>query len=135
MGTIDPFEESVRSVMSTDVVGIVPQAPLEVALRLMVRAKVRHLPVVAEGECLGVVDESEILWHLWSTGVGVHPVVAEIVAAARYPSVDISAALGHAAALMANQRVDAAIVTDRGRLAGILTVTDILRVAAQHKPG
>jgi CBS domain-containing protein len=137
MGTIDLIKESfaevpVRSVMSADVVGIVPQAPLEVALRLMVRAKVRHLPVVADGECLGVVDESDILWHLWSTGDGEHHVVAEIVVPGRHPNVDIAASLGHAAALMAERRVDAAMVTDGGRLAGIVTVTDILRAAAQR---
>jgi CBS domain-containing protein len=49
MSTVDGRDTRampVRHAMSPEVLGIVPEAPLEVALRMMVEARVRHLPVV-----------------------------------------------------------------------------------------
>jgi CBS domain-containing protein len=59
-------DSTVGLVMVSEVLGIVPAAPLEVALRMMVEAGVRHLPVVDRGRCVGLLHESDVLWRLWS---------------------------------------------------------------------
>ncbi|HVK21855.1 MAG TPA: CBS domain-containing protein [Actinokineospora sp.] len=119
----------VRSVMTGKVLGIVPDAPLEVALRTMVESGVRHLPVVRDGHYLGLVHETDLLWRLWSTNRQTLTVGA-IAASSRYPCVESMATLAAAAARMVECGVDAAVVVENGALVGILTVTDLLAAVA-----
>lgn len=123
-------DSTARVVMTPDVLGIVPSAPLEVALRMMVEARVRHLPVVDDGHCVGLLHESDVLWRLWSTaGAASSPVVA----VARTPVVTVAASDGvrTIARRMVDAATDAAMVVDGspggGRIAGIVTATDLLR--------
>ena len=121
--------EQVREVMTPDVLGIVPSAPLEVALRMMVEAAVHHLPVVDRGRCLGVVHESDLLWRLWTTAGGRPPTVGAVV---RTPPLAGPAdePVRVAARRMVVAGTDAALVLQGGRLVGIVTGTDLLRLVA-----
>lgn len=118
--------ESAGLVMTPAVLGIVPAAPLEVALRMMVEAGVRHLPVVDRGRCLGLLHESDILWRLWSTG-GTTPSRAAAVARSSVVSVARTDDLRTIARRMTDAETDAALVVEEGRIVGIVTATDLLR--------
>ena len=48
-------------VMTPHVVAIAPDAPLRVGLRLMASNNLRHLPVIENSRCLGVVLETDIV--------------------------------------------------------------------------
>ncbi|GAB1516930.1 CBS domain-containing protein [Actinophytocola sp. KF-1] len=119
----------VREVMTRDVLGIVPSASLEVALRMMVETGVHHLPVVDRRHCLGVVHESDVLWRLWSTAGSRPPTVGAVV---RNPSlaVQFDDSVCVAARRMVEAGTDAALVLQDGRLVGIVTGTDLLRLVA-----
>jgi CBS domain-containing protein len=119
----------VREVMTPDVLGIVPSAPLEVALRMMVETAVHHLPVVDRGHCLGVAHEADVLWRLFSTAGRRPPTVGAVV---RKPPLAVAA--GDSVRVVARRMVDAgtdaALVLQDGRLAGIVTGVDLLRLVA-----
>ena len=119
----------VREVMTPDVLGIVPSAPLDVALRMMVEAAVHHLPVVDRGNCLGVVHESDVLWRLWSTAGRRPPTVGAVV---RQPplTVEVDDSVRAVARRMVEAGTDAALVLRSGALVGIVTATDLLRLVA-----
>lgn len=119
----------VREVMTPDVLGVVPSAPLEVALRMMVEADVHHLPVVDGERCVGLLHESDVLWRLWSTDGRRPPIVAAVV---RTPPLVVAAGdtVRAAASRMIDAATDAALVFEDDRLAGIVTATDILRLVA-----
>lgn len=119
-------ESSAGLIMTPDVLGIVPAAPLEVALRMMVEAGVRHLPVVDRGRCLGLLHDSDILWRLWSTG-GTTPSRAAAVARSSVVSVARTDDLRTIARRMADAETDAALVVQEGTIVGIVTATDLLR--------
>jgi acetoin utilization protein AcuB len=51
----------IGSVMTPHVVAIAPDAPLRVGLRLMASNNLRHLPVIENSRCLGVVLETDIV--------------------------------------------------------------------------
>jgi CBS domain-containing protein len=123
MSTVD---SSAGLVMTPAVLGIVPAAPLEVALRTMVEAGVRHLPVVDRGRCLGLLHESDILWRLWSTGGATS---SRAAAVARSPVVAVTTTddLHTIARRMADAETDAALIVEEGRIVGIVTATDLLR--------
>ena len=119
-------EATAKLVMTPEVLGIVPTAPLEVALRMMAEAGVRHLPVVDRGWCIGLLHESDVLWRLWSTAATVPPLVRAV---ARRPvvAVGVSADVREMARSMVDAETDAAVVTDNGQIVGIVTATDLLR--------
>jgi CBS domain-containing protein len=98
MSTMD---SQVGDVMTPDVLGIVPSAPLEVALRMMVEAAVHHLPVVDRGHCLGVAHESDVLWRLFSTAGSTPPAVGAVV---RKPPLSVAA--GDSVRVVARRMVD-----------------------------
>lgn len=127
MSTMDSAK--VRLVMTREVLGIVPSAPLEVALRMMVEAKVRHLPVIDGGHCLGLLYESDVLWRLWST-VGSQP--PDVGAVARTPvlSVASDAPVWTVARRLVAADADAAVVVDSNRIVGIVTAFDMMRLVA-----
>lgn len=118
----------VKSVMSQRLIGISPDASLELALRAMTQSGVRHLPVVVKGRCLGLLHESDLLWRLWA-----HPgVPANAGDCSRRPApvVDLEDDVAHAAMIIDGGGTDAAIVTERGRVVGIITATDLVRIVA-----
>lgn len=123
-------EPSLRAVMTPDVLGIAPDAPLAVALRLMVESGIRHLPVISEGRCTGLLHESDVLWELWSCVTEVRD--AGALARRPPPSVDIDADVADAAAAMARGGSDAAVVTAHGCVAGIVTASDIVELVAHR---
>lgn len=119
----------VRDVMTPDVLGIVPAAPLEVALRMMVEAAVHHLPVVDDGSCLGVVHEPDVLWRLWSA-VGVLPPTVGAVVRRPALAVAVDDTVPDVARRMVDAGTDVALVLEDGGLVGIVTGTDLLRLVA-----
>ncbi|PPK67251.1 CBS domain-containing protein [Actinokineospora auranticolor] len=118
----------VCEVMTGQVVGITPDAPVNVALRLMARSAVRHLPVITGERCVGVLHESDLLWHVWASGNDTTPVTQLMRPATPVvgPPTDVRAA----AATMAAAVTDVLLVVDEGRLEGILTATDLVRALA-----
>ena len=122
-------DSRVGDVMTPDVLGIVPSAPLEVALRMMVEAAVHHLPVVDRGHCLGVVHESDVLWRLFSTAGRRPPTVGAVV---RKPPLTVAAddSVPVVARRMVEAGTDAALVLRDGGLVGIVTGVDLLRLVA-----
>jgi CBS domain-containing protein len=119
-------DETAELVMTANVLGIVPAAPLDVALRMMVEARVRHLPVVERGRCVGMLHESDVLWRLWSAP-GAES--TRVVVVARTPVVSVAVAddVTTIARRMMDAETDAAVVTEGGRITGIVTAADLLR--------
>lgn len=54
----------VRDVMSRDPLTVAPQATVGRTLGLMTERRVRHLPVVREGQILGVVSIGDLVWSI-----------------------------------------------------------------------
>lgn len=129
MDTSTVGDRPVREIMSAHVLGIVPTAPLDVALRMMVEAGIRHLPVVDRHQCLGMLHESDVLWRLWSV-TGTNPPRCGAVMRSPAPHVDTSDTVAVAARRMARADTDAVLVLDDGRVAGIVTATNLVGLLA-----
>ena len=116
---------------STPVIGITPSAPLSVALRLMIARGVRHLPVVEDGRCTTLVSELDVVRGLAAQHgpLGVASLRVGDVARA-VPATTADAPLSSIARLMHDGGTDAVLIDDHGRIAGLITATDIIRAAA-----
>lgn len=125
----------ITEVMSTDIVAITPDASLGTALRLMAATGVRHLPVVDGHRCLGLVSEADLVGCLARESsplaAAAHRPVWQLTR--RVTPVPRSAHRSDAAWRMHADGVDAVLVTDNGRLVGIVTATDLIRSLAGHR--
>ncbi len=112
----------VEAVMTRRLVGIVPEALLEVALRSMTENGVRHLPVMVAGRYMGLISETDIVRA--TAGGSVAVLVGEVCRSV--PAVGAGDRRSTAARLMTEAGTDAVVVLDGGRVLGIVTTTDVV---------
>ena len=120
----------VEEAMSTDLVTIHPDEPVEMAANLMDWNRVRHVPVEDDsGVVVGLVSSLEVLQY-FNRGMGAEedPVT---VASVMNPS-PLTAApempILEAAHLMGDRKSDCVVVAQQGRLVGIVTERDLMHV-------
>lgn len=127
----------VQDVMQGNVVTITPKTTLPEALALVRHRGIRHLPVVEDGELVGIVSDRDLKRAMASpaTSLEAHELtyllnrlsIAEIMTrsvitiAPMFP-------VEEAARLMVKEKISALPVTDGGRLVGIVTETDVLEL-------
>jgi CBS domain-containing protein len=58
---LDPGETRVRDVMSTPLVVVTPETPVDECMAVMTNRRIRHLPVVREGEVVGLVSIGDLV--------------------------------------------------------------------------
>lgn len=120
--------ENVQHWMTKDPITIAPLATPDEAASLMARHDIRHLPVVDDGLCVGVLS-LDALRHarmLSEFGnIGRERRVADLMR--RDTSIDAAEGMGKAAERMLLLRATAlAVVDNLGQLLGILTQSDML---------
>jgi CBS domain-containing protein len=129
--TVDE-DPPITRLMSTRLVGITPDAPLSTALRLMATTGVRHLPVLDGDRCRGIVHEVDVARFVSSGFESPISRAALHVEDLTRPTEPLptTARRYDAALRMQTEHVDAVLVTERDRLVGIVTATDLVRSLA-----
>lgn len=121
---------TIKSVMSPFPYSVDVGATVADAQKFMREHRIRHLPVTHEGELVGNVSDRDIKLVLGPDFAYLDPettLVADVLVRDAY-IVDMDARLDDVLAHMAEHQLGSAVVTRRGKLAGIFTVTD----ACQH---
>ena len=123
--------------MTKNVITVLPQEKIIDAFELMQRQGIRHLPVVENGELKGLVTDRDIRLALIPSPLSTpedrvyHLGALETVEEIMTPdliTVEPTATIEEAARFMAQYKIGAVPVVTDGKLVGILTETDILRV-------
>jgi CBS domain-containing protein len=148
-GSMPKWEGSrVSDLMSAPAVTVAPETPLREVAALLVERGISGLPVVRDGEVVGVVSEADIVEKEQASGVpkrSGHPLrhrrdVSARIRTARTagevmtsPAVTIAAwrPAAAAAALMVEHGVKRLPVERDGRLVGVVTRTDLVRAFAR----
>ena len=117
----------VAEAMTRRLVTIGPEQDLVFAHSLMMWSNVRHLPVVRDGELVGILSDRDLLNKMATMGSEPDPtaLTADIMTSpveTAHPAED----LGEAAARMAAKHIDCLPVVSDGELVGIVTTTDVL---------
>jgi acetoin utilization protein AcuB len=70
---------SVREIMSAPVVSVEPEEEVETAVGLMRERKVGSLPVVKDGQVVGILTETDVLRRIVRVDTSCSPGVEEII--------------------------------------------------------
>lgn len=126
-----------KNVMTPFPYSVDVDAPVDEAERFMREHKIRHLPVMAKGVLKGVVSDRDIKLMLGPDFAYPNPrelKVGNVMIEDCYV-VDLATPLRTVLRHMAEHRLGSALVTRRGKLAGVFTSTDACRAFADHLEG
>ena len=114
----------IRKYMTTDIQTIGDEQPMAVAHRMMREQHIRHLPVLHQGQIVGIVTDRDL--HLVETLQDVDPkkiAVSEAMTPDPYV-VSPTASLDEVVSTMATKKYGSAVVSDHGHVVGIFTTVD-----------
>lgn len=121
-----------RDIMSTPVVTVTPETPVKTAEGMLARHGFTALPVLDEDEQLiGIVTEADFVADRFPPEP--QPVGRRVTDVMTTPArtVDVDTDVAQLARLMLDERVRSVPVLDRGRLIGMVTRRDFLRVLSR----
>jgi len=124
----------IDDIVQTDLVTVEPRAPLTHVLHVLNHKGVRHVPVVERGRLVGIISDRDIKSALTLSlgpagpdscrSAGQIMTREPITIAPMFP-------VEEAARIMVANRISALPVVDGGRLVGIVTETDLLRLLSR----
>jgi CBS domain-containing protein len=133
----------VKDVMSREVRTVTRNDQLGVADKLMKDERIRHLPVIDEsGDVCAVVSQRDLFRGalLRALGYGsraeetmLRQVVVKEAMSAELVTTTPDTSVAEAARVMIERRIGCLPVLDAGKLVGIVTETDFVRLVAQGK--
>ncbi len=130
-------EGTVSKIMATDVVALDRNASLGSAKNIMDRRRLRHFPVVENGNVVGVVSQRDVFRASLASMLGYNERTEKafldnlsIKGIMSDPPITVTAdtRISEAARLMVEKKVGCLPVVDGNRLIGLVTDTDFLKV-------
>lgn len=109
-------------------------APLERARALMDQHKVRHLPVTDAHELVGIITDRDVRSTLSLTlsGKAVSTLTVGDACVPHAYTVDLNEPIENVLLTMAEKHIGSALVTRKGRLAGVFTSVDVCRCFGEY---
>jgi len=129
------LHEPARKHMATTPATLVPTSTLAEAIELQAARRVGHLPVVEDGRLVGIISDRDLrkaLGRDLDSGTEISELMEPDLL-----TLDPDEPLSRAAGLLLEGRVSALPVVEEGRLAGVLTLTDVLEhcITILRRPG
>lgn len=124
---------AIKTVMTPFPYSVDAEATVDEAMAFMREHDIRHLPVTENGELSGIVSDRDIKLMLgpdFAYPSGSELRVREAMVKSPYV-VDLDTRTDHVLAHMAEHHLGSAMVTRKGKLAGVFTVTDACRAFAE----
>ena len=125
---------SLKQAMTPFPYSVERSAPLAEARHVMDQYKVRHLPVTDGHELIGIVTDRDLRSALaapLSRKIVSNLTVEDLYIADPYV-VDLNEPIENVLLTMAERQIGSALVTRRGRLAGVFTAVDACRVFGDY---
>lgn len=108
---------------------VTPEAKLMDVYRLMQKNRIRHIPVVKGGEAVGIISDKDVNFVSF-TGSDNDMCASDVMSTDIYsvsPETPLSTMVSH----MARMKINSALIHDeKGKIAGIFTSTDALKILA-----
>jgi acetoin utilization protein AcuB len=136
--------ELVRDWMTREIITVTPETALPEAHQIMMNEEIRRLPVVdKDGRLLGIITRGDVRGaqpspatslSIWELNYLLSQLKVEKIMTPEPITVDENATIGEAARIMLENRVSGLPVVDSaGKLAGIITESDIFSMVVLHE--
>jgi len=121
----------VSEIMITEIEKISPNAKVSETISLMLKEGIRSLIVIPESgeDVYGIVTVRDVVYKVLAKGLNPNEIEVKSIATKPLVSIDTHCNVTHAASLMANLNLARLVVTELGRIVGIVTLMDILRAS------
>ena len=125
----------VSEVAITEIEKISPNAKVSEAISLMLKEGIRSLIVIPESgeDVYGIVTVRDVVYKVLAKGLNPNEIEVKSIATKPLVSIDTHCNVTHAASLMANLNLARLVVTESGRMVGIVSLVDILRASKIHE--
>ncbi|MGH6921252.1 MAG: CBS domain-containing protein [Geminicoccaceae bacterium] len=121
----------VKDLMTSNVAAVGPDVSVAVAARTMRNRGVGCLPVVEQGQVVGLITDRDLVERALAEGLDAHKTAVHSVMSAAPMSCLASQAVEEAHQMMTRRQVKyLPVLSDRGRLVGVLSYGDL----AGHRP-
>jgi len=123
-------EMAVEDIMTKKVISVDKNRKLSDAVNLMEKKRISRIAVTIDGELCGILTEKDVADHIGTSRHGKSsPSSLHISTAMKSPiiSVEKDVSIKKAAKMMLKQGISSLPVLDKGKLAGIVTKTDIVK--------
>lgn len=127
----------VKGRMSKPVITVKPDAPIMEALRLMQRENIRRLPVVKNGEMVGIVSDKDLLHAgpsdatsltVWEVNYLLSKITVADVMTKDVKTVTEDTPIEEAARIMVDNKIGGLPVMRNGAIVGLITETDLFKI-------
>ncbi|KHO47563.1 MAG: CBS protein [archaeon GW2011_AR5] len=121
---------NVRELMTKNIISVRPDEHVSQALGKMERHKIHQLPVMSGENLYGIIELRKIVTQrIDASSAKVENFATNV------PNIDVNANVESAAQLLLTSAMRAVPVTDAGKIVGIISETDIMKVAKQFIRG
>jgi len=128
-------EPQLKNLMTPFPYSVDAEAPIEQAIEFMREHKIRHLPVTTKGALTSLVTDRDVKLVLGPDFAYPRDLKVRDAIVKDCYIVDLATPLSVVLRHMAEQRIGSAVVTRRGKLAGIFTANDACRAFANYLDG
>ncbi|GEL78199.1 CBS domain-containing protein [Tenuibacillus multivorans] len=118
------MQNSIKNLMSSNVVSVTPQQSLKEAADLMIQNDIGAVPVVENGALRGIITDRDITTRATASGKDGNATVGECMSE-QLTTADATMDVHQAAQLMANKQIRRLPVTENGQLTGMLSLGDL----------
>lgn len=127
---VDLMTSTARDLMTAGAVTTTPGTPLVEAAQLMRQHKVSCLPVVADGNIVGMVTDSDLRNRVIAEAVDLDRSILDVMTTG-IKTLDCEALAFDALVMMMQHDISHLPITCDGKLAGLLTKTNLIRVQSR----
>lgn len=123
--------------MSRPVITVAPDDPINDVLALFKKEHIRRAPVLSKGKLVGIVSETDLLnaspsdvstLSIWEMNYLLSKVTVKRVMSKKVITVDVDTPIEEAARIMADNKIGGMPVLSNGRVAGMITETDLFKI-------
>jgi len=123
--------------MSRPVISVSPDAPINDVLAMFKKEHIRRAPVIKDGKLVGIISEGDLLnaspspvttLSIWEMNYLLSKVIVKRVMSKKVITVDVDTPIEEAARIMADNKIGGLPVLNSGRVAGMITETDLFKI-------
>ena len=132
----------IKDWMTRDVITITPETTLPEAHRLMIKNKIRRLPVVQDGQLIGIITRGDVRGaepseatslSIWELNYLLAQLSIDEIMTREPVAISPEATIQDAAQLMLDHKISGLpVVDEQTQVVGIITESDIFRLVASR---